>query len=142
VRLAWATQGFEAFRASFGLGIGVGSFRSSSMMTAVIGSTGVIGCVLLGAYLLTLLAPWRRQAYLLDLDRDRGLGEAAAAAALFSLLPAVLSSPQPDPGLLFGILAGYALGARAAGAALPMTEATAPPSRLELRRQQLRRRLS
>jgi hypothetical protein len=142
-RLSWATQGFEAFKATFGLGIGVGSFRSSSMVTAVIGSTGVIGCVLLGAYLLTLLAPWRRDAYQLDLDQARGLGEAAAAAALFSLLPAALSSPLPDPGLLFGILAGYALGARAAAKARPMTEQAPPPlSRLEMRRQQLRQRSS
>lgn len=139
-RMAWATQGLEAFAATKGVGIGIGSFRSSSLLTAVIGSTGVIGVVTLAAYIIQVLAPWRAAAYRLDLPRDQAFGEAAATAAVLSLLPAVISSPQADPGLLFGLLAGYALGARLAPVTAGPAPATGSMSRLEMRRQRLRQR--
>lgn len=139
-RLMWAKQGLEAFTATWGLGIGIGSFRSSSMITAVIGSVGVIGILTLGGYLVALLAPWRPNVYKLDLPERAALGEAAAAASLFSLIPAFLSSPQADPGLLFALLAGFALGARLAPPEAADAVSHAAPSALELRRQRLHRR--
>ncbi len=42
-RAFWAGQSVSAFLQSFGLGVGPGSFRSSSLLTAVLGATGVIG---------------------------------------------------------------------------------------------------
>lgn len=138
-RLSWAMQGFEAFVATYGVGIGVGSFRSSSMVSAVVGSTGIIGTVALMAYMTAVLAPWRAEAYRLDLDRDSALREAAATASILCLLPAVISSPLADPGLLFALLAGYALGGRQLGATVGASLSPVA-SRLEARRSKLRRR--
>ena len=53
-RKFWAAQGFSAFKVSYGLGIGAGSFRSSSIVTAILGSSGVVGITVFTIYLTQL----------------------------------------------------------------------------------------
>lgn len=106
-RTFWALQGLEAFKVSWGLGIGPGSFRSSSIITAIIGSSGVIGCITFAAYMLQLPI------------RDRpGAGERESVAAactwtaIGALLPAAIIQGSPDPGMEFAIFAGLTLALR------------------------------
>jgi hypothetical protein len=111
-RTFWALQGLQAFSASLGLGIGAGSFRSSSLITAILGSMGVVGAVSFTLHLWLVLKPWRRSTYVQPRDDREALGVAAAWTAVLGLIPAAIGSPSPDPGILFGIFSGLALGWR------------------------------
>lgn len=115
-RAFWARQGLDAFAVSYGLGVGVGSFRSSSLLTAVLGSTGIIGSLAFLAMLWRVHMPWRRSTWVATgaaADPRRATGAAASWAALVSLAPASVAAPSPDPGLTWGLIAGIALGLRA-----------------------------
>lgn len=110
-RAFWARQGWQVFVASDGLGIGPGTFRSSSIATAILGSTGVVGTTAFALYLLRLVRPGPRRATGLDDERAR-IGVAATWAALAFLLVAALVAASPDPTALFAIFAGAALASR------------------------------
>ncbi|WP_157105478.1 glycoside hydrolase [Sphingomonas sp. TDK1] len=112
-RAFWAKKGFEAFWVSHGLGIGPGSFRSSSLITAVLGSMGVIGAVTFVTYVLWVLKPLRNSTYGATDDPMLGLGVAASWAALGVLIPQAVGSPSADPGANFAIFAAAALALRA-----------------------------
>jgi hypothetical protein len=113
-RLFWAMQGVHALTESRGLGIGPGSFRSSSMITAIAGSMGLIGLVSFAMYLLAVFQPSRRSSWSEGGELPQTLGGAFASAAVFSLIPAAIGSPQPSPPATFSILAGAALALRPA----------------------------
>lgn len=111
-RLFWATQGFEAFAASGGLGIGAGSFRSSSLPTAILGSMGVIGIVAFTGHLLRAFRPLRRSTWRAGVAGPEAVGAAASWTALLMLMPSTVSAPSPDPGVLWAMFAGLALALR------------------------------
>ncbi len=113
-RLFWALQGWDAFKASFGLGIGSGSFRSSSMVMALIGSTGVIGILCFGAYAFAVLQPTRRSTFVRTGELSQSVGGAFGTASLLALLPACVSAPSADFGANFAFMAGAALALRPA----------------------------
>ncbi|MEE4451340.1 hypothetical protein [Novosphingobium resinovorum] len=111
-RLFWASQGPDAFLVSYGLGIGPGSFRSSSLASAILGSTGVIG---VGAFLLHLgraYAPLAASTFRRSGDTGRDTAAAAAWAMLVGVGVASVSAPSCDPGLTFAILSGAAIALR------------------------------
>ena len=112
-RAFWAKQGIDVFFASYGLGIGAGSFRSSSLATAILGSIGVIGIVSFIAHLVRSVQPFRSE--FLDLqptDFDRGVGGAASTTALLMLTSAMIAAPSPDPGVMWAVMCGIALALR------------------------------
>lgn len=111
-RLFWATQGFDAFLASAGLGIGAGSFRSSSLPTAILGSMGVIGVLAFAGHLLRAFKPLRRTTWRAGVTGPEAIGAAAAWTALLMLMPSAVSAPSPDPGVLWAMFAGLALALR------------------------------
>jgi hypothetical protein len=111
-RLFWAKQGFDAFMVSAGLGIGAGSFRSSSLITAIIGSTGVIGITMFLAHLARAFMPWRGSTYYADTHGSTAVGAAAAWTCVLMLMPAAVSSPTPDPGVVWAMFTGLAMGLR------------------------------
>jgi hypothetical protein len=111
-RLFWAMQGWNAFLASGGLGIGAGSFRSSSLITAIIGSMGVIGILTFAVYVWTVLQPLRHSTWARSEDAALSIGGAAACTTLMILVPSSIAAPSPDPGTNFAIFAGAALGLR------------------------------
>lgn len=113
-RLFWAMQGVDGIIRSYGLGIGAGSFRSSSMVTAIAGSMGVIGVVAFILYLLAIFQPSRRSTWSIGDDLPQTLGGAFSAAAVLSLVPAAIGSPHASPPAIFSILAGAALALRPA----------------------------
>lgn len=111
-RAFWAKQGIDAFRVSGGLGIGCGSFRSSSLITAILGCMGVVGIVTFLIYLAQVFMPLRRSSWNCINDVDTAVGAAASWAALLMLAPLSLTAPSPDPGILWGLFCGLARALR------------------------------
>jgi hypothetical protein len=111
-RAFWAKHGIAAFWTSSGLGIGPGSFRSSSLFTAILGSTGVIGICAVVAHLARVVKPLHASTYRTIGDARLGTGVAASWAALVMLVPAAVSAPSPDPGFIWGFFSGIALALR------------------------------
>lgn len=105
----WNMKAWEAFFFSKGLGVGVGSFRSSSLISAIGGSMGVIGLSAFVLFCYRILPAHRMSIYRLDVDKTQAVGAAAAWAAVIGLAPAMLSASNPDPGLMFAFLAGVAI---------------------------------
>lgn len=120
-RMFWAMQGIDGFFVSWGLGIGPGSFRSSSLATAIIGSCGLIGAVSFLAYLLAVFEPRRGSSWGAAGPVAARLGGAAATAAIVSQIPALVVAASPVPTAEFAILAGAALALRRVRQAVPAT---------------------
>jgi hypothetical protein len=95
-RAFWAAQGYAAFFQSWGLGIGPGSFRSSSLLTAILGSTGVLGTLAFLLHLGRVFMPGRRSTWVIVADPRASVGAAASWTAVVMLIPASFSAPSPD----------------------------------------------
>jgi hypothetical protein len=108
----WAHQGPDAFAISFGLGIGPGSFRSSSQLMAVLGSCGLVGIVSFLIYVVTVLKPLNATTYNVPSPRANSIGVAAGWSAFCVLVTAGFISPTPDPGSDFATMAGASLALR------------------------------
>ncbi|WP_225009182.1 O-antigen ligase family protein [Novosphingobium percolationis] len=110
-RAFWARQGIDMFLLSHGLGVGPGTFRSSGFVQSVVGSCGVIGCVLFAGYLLQFGIVGQFGA----IDAQKGrlkIARIVGWGAVAVLIPAILSGPSPDPGAIFASLAGFSIGLR------------------------------
>jgi hypothetical protein len=112
-RAFWARQGVDAFLVSKGLGIGAGSFRSSSIVTAILGSMGVVGIVTFVGYLLAVVQPVRQSTFVSPNDLRHKVGAAASWTTLLTLVPAAINAPSPNPGIDFAIFGGLAIALRA-----------------------------
>ncbi|AXB77593.1 hypothetical protein [Novosphingobium sp. P6W] len=111
-RLFWAGQGLEAFVVSHGLGIGPGSFRSSSLAAAILGSVGVIGAAAFAGHFLRAFKPLALSTWMRSGEAERDTAAAAAWAMLVGVGVASVSAPSCDPGLTFAILSGSAIALR------------------------------
>ncbi|MCJ2188393.1 glycoside hydrolase [Novosphingobium beihaiensis] len=118
-RLFWAMQGFSAFMVSGGLGIGPGSFRSSSLFTAILGTMGVIGVMTFAGYVISIIRP----VGMMGARRGEAVAAvmtACATTACVVLVPAAISSPNSHPGTNFALFAGAALALRRMLPAIPV----------------------
>jgi hypothetical protein len=111
-RFFWALQGWNGFVASFGIGIGPGSFRSSSIFMAILGSTGIVGIITFILYLKSVAQLSKKSTWSAGLSDYQSIGGALAVAAVLSLVPAAISSPDIVPNALFSIMAGAAIASR------------------------------
>lgn len=111
-RLFWAKQGFDAFMVSAGLGVGAGSFRSSSLLTAILGSMGVIGTLAFASHLFRAFKPLRLSTWRAGAAGPEAVGAAASWTALLMLMSSAVSAPSPDPGVLWAMFSGLALALR------------------------------
>jgi hypothetical protein len=102
----WAQQGIDAFFVSKGLGIGPGSFRSSGLFHSIIGSMGVVGAASFLFYLFKVVGVAQRRIP----QTDRRLIVGHCLLAVLMLIAPGLTSPSPDPGIIFAMAAGFALG--------------------------------
>ena len=104
----WSQKALEAFGVSFGLGVGPGSLRSSSLIAAVAGSMGVFGIVSLlatcGAMMRVFVQAPRNDA--------AALAKVAAGTGLIALVPSLVLAPSPNPGLFFATCLGLAASLR------------------------------
>lgn len=118
-RAAWARQGWDLFVGTRGLGVGIGSFRSSNFFTAVLGSVGPAGLVLFLVYVLQVFKPLRGSTYGKGASPPAKVGAAAAWVPVVGLIPAAFAGTSADPGLLFGLFCGCALALRSSSAPPP-----------------------
>lgn len=129
-RLLFASQGPQAFFASYGLGVGAGTFRSSSLASAILGSGGVIGIIAYLCYLVHVLKPLRRSTYVTsNLDLHTAIGASAAWVVVVQACTASASAPSADPGTTAMMFAGLSLGCRSMAAA-KRRKATMRPAEL------------
>lgn len=111
-RAFWARQGFQNFIDSMGIGVGPGSFRSSSFLAAVAGSMGVVGLLTFGTYLASILKPLRASTYEKRNSDRVSVGVAASWAACGLIIVGSIGAASPDPGNDFAVFAGAALALR------------------------------
>ena len=117
----WTTTAINAFIATNGLGVGLGSARTSSWFAAVLSNTGIIGAALLGVFFLRLyILPCRSQ--------DPAIREFVTALKL-GLIPwffmAWGSWPSPDFGVSVASILGLITGQLASS--IPSTIVTGIP---------------
>jgi hypothetical protein len=115
-RSAWSRQAWEAFLASGGIGVGVGSVRTSNFFINIIASTGIFGTVLFALFLLrvaTAAAPsilWPNAqspfAHLQDAELARG----AKLALAVNFTGLFFVGTVPDYGLFVAMLFGTIVG--------------------------------
>jgi hypothetical protein len=82
----------------------------------VLGSGGIIAAAAFALYLLRVFRPLAPATWTPTGEPMIDVAKAAAWAALVMLIPAAVSAPSPDPGLLWGLLAGSSLGLHRAAA--------------------------
>ncbi|MCB1721024.1 MAG: hypothetical protein KDI11_04650 [Alphaproteobacteria bacterium] len=101
-RSSWTAAGLNAFVESYGLGVGVGSVRTSNFFANILASTGLPGALFFGLFLMSL--------YLRHAPKRNSRKEAVIKAIKFALLPMFaakfLAGTTPDFGVLQGILFG------------------------------------
>ncbi|MBW9118006.1 hypothetical protein JNB88_30790 [Rhizobium cauense] len=123
-RGSWNTYGLQNFIDTYGLGVGLGTARTSSFPVAVLSNVGVPGALFFLLFMLTALGPGRAPARSFVADVQL----AARNGCLCLLTGSLVVGPTVDLGLLFFILAGLA-------ASRPNAMAEVPAPFLALRQQ-------
>jgi hypothetical protein len=108
-RSRWTQAGVNAFFATHGIGVGVGSIRTSNWFVNILASTGIVGVLLFFGFLIKML--WPSTLYRNAADRRFANG------LKLSVLPTAamiwISGTTPDPGVwamsLFGLIYGLSL---------------------------------
>jgi hypothetical protein len=119
-RSSWNAQALENFLDTAGLGIGLGSARSSSWALSLLAQTGVFGTVLFTSFLLFLVRPWsgRRDQVARPVE-NRAILVGFRAYVIAAPVAASISWALVDLGLTFHIAAAIAVCARSTK--LPIT---------------------
>jgi len=124
-RNSWTRAGIDAFLHTDGVGVGVGSVRTSNWAVNFLASTGIVGVVLLGLFALkTSLPPAGR------INAEcRQLARGLKLAFIPGLVISLLSGTTPDPGvglmISFGMI--YAVTRTPRRAPVSSPAALAPP---------------
>lgn len=107
-RSYWNAVGWDALRSTYGLGVGLGSTRTSNWFVAVISNAGIVGAALLGVFLVQtfLRRPW------LGSSCSNDMLTSMKAAIIPWFATAALASTSPDFGpwvaLMLGAITGMA----------------------------------
>ena len=114
-RAYWNAKSMQAFFDTYGIGIGLGSSRSSSWVISVISQLGVVGAAMV-AVLVGAIASALHPATLAGLDReDAGTIASICGCALTHLVALSVSAGSADPGVMvFIALAAVGYGRRLA----------------------------
>ncbi|MGE0408060.1 MAG: hypothetical protein AB7P23_02220 [Amphiplicatus sp.] len=109
-RSAWNLQGLKNLIDTGGLGVGLGSARTSSLITVLLSNVGVAGTLAYAAFLGTsFLRNWPKGREAKDF-RARRVFVAARAAALAMLITHMIAGGNVDGGLQFFVFAATAAG--------------------------------
>ncbi|MCJ2012618.1 hypothetical protein [Methylobacterium sp. J-076] len=122
-RSSWNRIGWQAFIDSGGLGAGLGSIRTSNWGISILGSTGVLGAVLMFGFITQHLVavPGRVPQHVLTFTT------ALKLALLPSLAMSLLSATMPDIGIAAASVLGLLAAAHApAGARVPRQGPASP----------------
>nr|WP_112436870.1 hypothetical protein [Rhizobium sp. AN80A] len=123
-RGAWNTHGMQNFFDTYGIGVGLGTARTSSFLVAVLSNVGIPGAVFYLLFIATALGPSGAMARSFTADVQLS----ARNGCLCLLTGSFIVGPTVDLGLLFFILAGLA-------ASRPTSTADAPAPFLQLSEQ-------
>jgi hypothetical protein len=94
-RHSWTQAGIDAFFDTDGVGVGVGSVRTSNWAVNFIASTGIVGAILFGLFVLKTFLP---PAGKIDAECRR-LAQGLKLAFIPGLVISLLSGTTPDPGV-------------------------------------------
>lgn len=130
-RSAWSRQAWEAFLASGGVGVGVGSVRTSNFFINILASTGVLGTAFFALFLLRVAVAQVPAIHRAPAELVRG----AKLALIIVFTGMFFVGTVPDYGLLaaslFGTIVGVAQAERQrARMAAPETPSVLPSSGL------------
>lgn len=124
-RLAWTRAGIAAFLRTHGIGIGIGSLRTSDWLVNLLASTGVLGALLFAAAVAIAIGTLRRQ-------RDpqlRRFGRGLICASLPIGTMLITSGTTPDPGAFNMAILGLLVAvSRSQQPAVAATQAAAEPT--------------
>jgi hypothetical protein len=105
-RSLWNTVAWNTVAATWGLGVGFGSTRTSSWFVAIISNTGLIGAALMGIFLVQIFSKRPSWRTLMSVEM--------LPALKLSLLPGmamgIFAAPGPDIGPWSGIVLGAITG--------------------------------
>ncbi len=97
----WNLQAWQAFLDTKGLGIGIGSTRTSSWLVAVVSNLGLLGSIGMAATLAVLIYGLAGTSRLNQEPSVTATADGCRAAALASIVAASLTSASPDPGVFY-----------------------------------------
>jgi hypothetical protein len=100
----WNAYGWSSFLASYGIGVGLGTARTSSLVFALLSNVGVLGTLFFSLFLMGSLGKGRGVQRTLDGD----VRLAARTGCVCLLIGAVVSASTVDVGLLFFTMAALA----------------------------------
>lgn len=100
----WNAYGWSNFLDSYGLGVGLGTSRTSSFIFALLSNVGIPGTLFFGLFFLSAFMTRRGEARTFDGD----VRLAARNGCLCLLVGAVVAVATVDTGLLFFVMAGLA----------------------------------
>lgn len=100
----WNRYGINNFIQSYGLGVGLGTSRTSSFVVALLSNVGVPGTLFFGLFFFSSIAMSRGQRRTFDAD----VRLAARVGCVCLLIGAAVSGSTVDLGLLFFMMAGLA----------------------------------
>lgn len=100
-RAYWNMRSMQALLDTYGLGIGMGSSRSSSWLVSTLSQLGVIGSLLVGALVLVMLRGMGRLRPTPEDQAIFALCAGARACGFTLLLAGSIAGSSADPGVLF-----------------------------------------
>lgn len=104
-RALWTTTGMDAFYATWGLGVGLGSARTSNWPAAILSNTGIVGGALIACFIARIFT-WRADASRHSIEFCIGL----KLSLLVALALATISSASVDFGPIVGAEFGLICG--------------------------------
>jgi hypothetical protein len=109
----WNMQGIQNLIESGGLGVGLGSARTSSLITVLLSNVGIFGALLYAGFVAaSFLKPWPKRDWHMPAGEARAqrMFAAARAGAIAMLLTHVIAGGNVDGGLQFFVFAATAAG--------------------------------
>lgn len=108
-RTMWTATSMEALMNTYGLGVGVGSTRTSNFLAAILSNTGILGGLLFGLYVFSTFIKSRAA----EAPELKSLRRGISLAFLAYVSSLILAGPTPDFGManayLFGLAGGLAM---------------------------------
>jgi hypothetical protein len=104
-RESWNNAGKHALRETWGLGVGAGSTRTSNWSLAVLSNTGVVGFLLIAAFLVVNFSRAGSKAS----RRSAALSEGAKLGLMIFIVGALASGTTVEPGPMLAILTAVVL---------------------------------
>jgi hypothetical protein len=102
-RSLWTQIGWQAFLDTGGLGVGIGSIRTSNWAVNILGSTGLFGGLLMFGFLAQKLFASTRNRY----PEEPAFAHALKLAFLPPLAMSFLSGTMPDIGMEMAVILGF-----------------------------------